>query len=375
MPAETPQGVPESVMFQGFSGLKNIVDRERLGPRDLALGVNIDLDDEGQPHRRRGYSQVASGNFHSLFAATNGVVYGVKDGDLGIVEDDYYFNVLQANILGTHTAGDPNISYWQIGDDIHFTHPDCSGIIKSSTGVVSPWGPSQSFWYSPVVDPSGTLPAIAGKLYGGPPRASALAYYNGRFYLAADKMLWVTVPYLYSLVDKTRGFIQFEDTITMVAVVGDGLYVGTDEGIWFLGGGSFEKLQRRRVMDSPAIPGSLVYIPSELANPPQIGPSYRPNPSMEVSVAFMTTRGFCVGEDGGRCTNLTEASFFFPVARRATGFFRRQDGMNHYICCMQTDGPPVNGARSGDFVDPALKRGNAIWVDVSDTVKAVEKYV
>ncbi len=374
MPAETPQGVPESIVFQSFTGLKNTVDRGKLGPRDLAVAVNVDLDDEGQPHRRRGYTQMATGNFHSLFEASDGTVYGVKNGDLGIIEQDYAFTILQANTAGEHNDGDPNISYWQIGNSIYFTAPYCSGIITHSTGLVSPWGPAQSFWYSPVVDPSSTLPAIAGKLYGEPPRASALAYYNGRLYLGAGKMLWATVFNLYTLVDKTRGFIQFEDDITMVAVVSDGLYVGTTEGIWFLGGASFEKLQRRRVMDSPVVPGSLVYIPSELANPPGVGPSYRPNPEMEVSVAFMTTRGFCVGGDGGRCSNLTEADFFFPVARRAPAFFRRQDGMNHYVCCMQTDGPPVNGARSGDFVDPTIQRGNALWVDVSETAKARESY-
>lgn len=369
MPPETPQGVPESIVLDQFDGIKNTVDRERLGPRDLAGAVNVDLDDAGQPHRRRGRTQVATGNFHSLFETSGGVVYGVKDGDLGIINPDYSSVTLRAGVGGT--AGEGNIAYWELDGKVYFTASYCSGIIVQATGEVNDWGPAQSFWYSPVVDPSPTLPAIAGKLYGRPPNASMLAYYNGRFYLAQGKMLWATALYLYTLVDKTRGFIQFEDEITMVAAVADGLYVGTTEGVWFLGGGGFERLRRVRVMDSPVIPGSFVYIPSELANPPHYGTGYvKP---MEVSVAFMTPRGFCVGEDGGRCTNLTEAKMFFPNAVRASAFWRRQDGMNQYIVCLDSEGGPVNGARTGEYVDAEIVRGNAQWVDVTERVTVMEK--
>lgn len=354
MPAETPQGVPESIILGHFSGLKNTIDRERLSPRDLAVGINIDLDDDGQPHRRRGRTLVASGNFHSLFQANDGTVYGVKDGQLGIVEPDYFFTSL-SEVGGDVSAGDKNIAYWQIDGKIYFTASYCSGIISHAEGLVSDWGPAQSFWYSPVVNPTENLPAIRGKLYGGPPRADTLAYYNGRLYMSAGNMLWVTVFHLYHLVDKTRGFIQFEADITMVGAVSDGLYVGTTEGIYFLQGGSFEKLQRSRVMDAPAIPGTMVYVPQELANPPQVG--QQADTPAQVSVSFMTTRGFCVGEEAGKCTNLTEGTFFFPVGVRGSAFFRRQDGMNHYVVCMDSEGGPMNGARYGDYVDVQLLRG------------------
>lgn len=371
--AETPQGIPESIVFQKFDGLKNTVDRERLGPRDLAAAINIDLDDDGQPHRRRGRTQVGSGNFHSLYQSEDGTVYGVKNGDLGIVRPDYSFDVLQANVGGNYSTGSLNIAYSQIDDQIFFTSAYCSGIITNSTGAITDWGPSQDFWFSPVVDPTATLPAIKGKLYGGPPRADYLAYYNGRIYLAKGKMLWCTVLYLYSLVDKTRGFIQFENDITMVATVADGLFVGTTEGCWFLQGDNFEALKRIRVMDSPVIPGSAVYIPGELANPPQVGPGV--DTPMEVNVAFLTTRGMCVGGDSGKCINLTEGKVFFPVAARAAAYFRRQDGMNQYIVCLDSEGGPVNGARTGDYVDPAIVRGNAAWVDLIENGKAREQYL
>lgn len=367
---ETPQGVPESIVFTHFDGLKNTIDRNSLGPTDLVEAMNIDLDDAGKPHRRRGRTQVASGSFHSGWNAQDGTAYGVKNGDLGIIESDYYFSVLQAGVGGGGLEG--NLNYEQIGDNIYFTSAYSSGIIAHKTGVVSEWGPSQDFLFSPVVDPSPTLPAISPKIYGGPPRATALAYYNGRIYLARKRMLWATILYLYSLVDKTRGFIQFEDDITMVAAVADGLYVGTTEGLWFLHGGSFETLQRTRVMDSAVIPGSMVYIPAELANPPQVGPGV--DSPVQVSIAFMTVRGFCVGEDGGKCTNFTEGKYFFPQAPQSAAFWRRQDGLNQYVLSLQSTADPVNGARIGKYVDPAIRRGNAHWLDVADSANATEQW-
>lgn len=357
MPPETPQGIPESIVFGRFDGLKNTVDRERLSARDLAVAINVDLDDDGQPHRRRGQKLVMSGSTHSLFEADDGTIYGVFNGDLGIIEPGYFLTVLRAGVGGNVSSGDRNISYWQIGDNIYFTAPYCSGIINHPTGVVSDWGPEQSFWYSPVINPSSTLPAIKGKLYAGPPRASDMAYYNGRLYLSHGRMLWATVFQLYTLVDRTRGFIQFETDITMVGVVTDGLYIGTLDGLYFLSGGSFEKLKRTRVMDTPVIAGSMVYVPQELANPPQVPSNY--DTPMQVSLAFMTTRGMCVAEEAGKTTNLTEGKFFFPSGVRASAMFRRQDGMNHYVVCLDSEGGPVDDARFGDYVDAEIIRGKA----------------
>jgi hypothetical protein len=364
MPPVEPQGVPEGMSVGKFDGLKNTVDRERLGPRDLAQAVNVDLDDDGQLHRRRGRVQVATGDFHSLWNANDGTVYGVKDNDLGIVRPDYSFSTVYPNV------GEATIAYCQINDEIFFSNAYCNGVITHSQGVVNDWGPAQDFWLSPVVNPTATLPAIAGRLMGAPPLATILGYYNGRIYLATGRMLWATDFQLYHLVNKTRGFIQFEDEITMVGVVADGVYVGTTQGLWFLGGGSFETLKRVRSMDSPVIPGSMVYIPAELANP------HRPADAtpVEVSVAFMTTRGFCVGQDGGQCLNMTEANFFFPEAVRASAFFRRQDGMNQYITSLDAEGSPVNGARFGDYVDAEIIRGNAQWVDMTEGFGTLEGY-
>ena len=362
-PTEDPK-----IQFGKFDGYTNTVDRHALGPRDLSLALDIDLDDVGLAHRRRGRTQVANGNFHSLWNAEDGTVYGVKNGVLGIINPDYSFVSLGFIVGGSYDAGFGAVAFCQIKHKIYFSFPNGSGIIDHALGTIGPWGPAQDFWYSPVVDPTSTLPPIRGKLLGAPPYANYLTYYNGRIYLATGNMVWATEYFLYNFVDKTKGFFQFEGEVTMLMAVMDGIYVGTTEGLWFLAGGSFAEMKRLRVMDSPVIPGSAVLIPAELANPPQVG-TEAVTP-MEVSVAFMTTRGFCVGEDGGKASNLTENKVFFPVSKRAAAFFRRQDGRNHYVVCADSEGQPVNGAAFGKFVDPEIRRGNVTWIDIGDQARA-----
>ena len=366
MPVPAPdQPAPESIVLDRFDGLKNTVQRERLGPRDLAKAVNVDLDDTGQTRRRRGFTKVASGGFHSLWNANNQVVYGVKDGDLGIVNPDYSFLPLRNNVGGDFSSGASPLAYAQVGDNLYYTCATDAGIIDTAAQVVGDWGPSQDFWLSPVVNPTATLAPIRGKLLGRPPLATSLAYYNGRLYMGSGKVVWATELYLYDLVDKTRTFFPFEGEVLMVGSVVDGIYVGTDEGVWFLSGDSFP-LKRARVMDSPVIPGTMVYIPAELGNPPEIGPFRQENPPMEMAIAFMTTRGFCVGEDGGKATNLTESRFFFPGMARGASMFRRQDGFNQYVVVGDSEGQPVNGAAIGDYVDATIVRARDKWAPLTE---------
>ena len=366
----------EGVVLGRFTGLKNTVDFHELTPEELSRAVNVDIDDSGHLVSRRGYTQKVPGVFHSLYNTIEGVVLGVKDGTLVIINPNFTFTNLRAGIGISPATGDLGLAYEQIKRTVYFTSRTDSGKIDLDALTCSPWGDPQDIWLSPVVNPTPTLAPIAGRLLGAPPLATTLAYFNGRLYLGQGPTLWFTELYLYDLVDRTKTFVQFEGDIVMIGVVADGFYVGTTEGVWFLTPSqayrpeqAYGLLKRVRVMDSPVIPGSAVAIPGELGNPKQESENQEP---MQVSLGFMTTRGFCVGDEGGRCTNMTEATVFFPVAVFAAAMFRRQDGMNHYVVCLTSDGAPVNGARIGKYVDPAIIRGNALWVDIADGAKATE---
>ena len=355
MPPQTPPppDAAQSITLTKFSGLINTVSRERLNANELAIAVNIDIDDRDQIHRRRGYSKKISGDSHSLFTANDGTVYGVINGDLCAILPNYTTHVLKTGINADPSAGLDPLCFTQVGDMIYYSSTTDSG--KIIDGVVQAWGAQNDagIWVSPVVIPTPTLAPVAGRLLGKPPMATVMSYFNGRIYMGCGRLLWATELYLYDFVDKTRNFLQFEGDITMIGTVGDGIYVGTDEGLWFLAGPTFP-LKRTRIMDSAVIRGSMVDIPAELANPPQV-PADADTP-VKVSISFLTETGFCVGQDSGSAVNFTEDKFIFPVMQRVAAFYRRQDGMNQYIAVCDSAGTPTDTARFGEYLDPICIR-------------------
>jgi hypothetical protein len=187
-----------------------------------------------------------------------------------------------------------------------------------------------------------------------PPQATDMAYYNGRLYLGQGRTLWATELYLYNFVDATSGYKLFEADITMIGAVTDGVYVGTKEGLWFLSGPTFAEMKRTWAMDAGVIPGSMVTMPGELGNPPQV-PLVAETP-VESGIMFMTTKGVCMGTDGGKVTNMTETKFVFPEAVGAAALYRQQDGVNQYIAALQNGGSPVQASAIGDYLDVTIIR-------------------
>src|SRR5208337_3696642 len=99
-----PQPAPPPdppVMFDAFDGLNNIFEPEHLGPRDLVYGVNVDLDDKGHPHRRRGYTKLDSGRYSNLFASDDGTPYCMRSGALGRLQRDFSFVTLATGFPDT----------------------------------------------------------------------------------------------------------------------------------------------------------------------------------------------------------------------------------------------------------------------------------
>ena len=342
-------------VLNSWTGLKNTLQPERLDPKDLVRARNVVLDDSGQPSRRRGYTLKLRGNVHSLFTSYQGVVLGVVNSELGIINPDYSHQPLA--FVGTDpTIGMPPLAYAQVGDLVYYVGDMDRGIVNILERSWGPWGDPEDLWLSPVVNPTATLPAIAGKLLRQPPHATSMTYYNGRLYLAQNRTLWATELYLYNFVDATSGYKLFEADITMIGAVTDGIYVGTKECLWFMTGPTFAEMKRTWALDAGVIPGSMVYMPGELANPPQV-PLVAVTPGVS-GVMFLTTKGVCLGSDSGKVTNMTETKYIFPEAVDAAALFRQQDGVNQYIATLQNGGSPLQSAAIGDHLDVTIIRGS-----------------
>jgi hypothetical protein len=334
----------DNISFGQFTGLKNTVARERLTPTELEVAKNVDIDDVGQLRRRRGYALVSAANYHSLFTADDGTVYGVRNGNLGVIRENYTFQQVVAGV------GGGRIAYVQVGPTVYFSSSDTNGKIDHATKVASPWGAadSQNTWLSPVINPVPGLPPVKGKLLGKPPLATSLAYYNGRIYMAQGRAVWATELYLYDFVDKTKTYTLYESDVQVLAAMTDGLYVGTEDAIWFQSG-PFNEMRRVASVNSGALPGSVASIPPHLIPDQFMG-------NTRSAIMVMTHGGLCLGLDGGNMMNLTQTKVIFPEAIRVNSLFREQDGVNQYIGVADSGGSPASNARIGDYVDAEIRR-------------------
>ncbi len=344
--ASQPPADPSSIILGSFSGIKNTVSPERLREGELEAAVNVDIDDAGQLRRRRGYVQRDAANYHSAETIA-GRTFVVRDGMLGTLGTNFVFSALTE-------AGPDKLSYTSVGDTVYFGSRSVSG--KIVDGVAQAWGQAggDGQWISPVMRPTDTLGAIAGRMLGAVPMATEIEHYKGRIYLANERLLWATELYLYDLVDKTKNFIQFENDITMVRAVDDGLYVGTTAQLFFLQGTFAEGLKRSIVVDAPVIPGSAVLAPTA-----DVHPQARSGPVPEgTSPVFMTGDGVCVGLDGGQVFNLTRGRVVFPGAQSAAALYRSDQGANAYLAVADSAGGPSANARIGDYVDAEIVRAS-----------------
>lgn len=334
-----PQVVPpDSLVLSGFSGLKNVVRSEKLQPEELEIAVNIDLDDAGQASQRVGQVKLLSGSFGSAFNMDDGRLICVKDGSIVHLRDDLTFATIVTGV------GDAPVCYVQVGPWVYWSSPSRNGKIAVDDLSSHGWGVAQGWLsYAPV---SANIGPVGGRRVGPPPPCTSMCWNGGRIFMAVGTLVWFTDLFNYEQVDLTRNYWPFEGQVAWVGSTSQDIYVGTSEGVWYVGGGTLEPT-RKRVMDGAAVPGSLVTIPSELGNP--IALKRKPDQEAAVSLAFMTTHGYCAAYDNANAFNISELTFLFPSAEGAASTFRQQNGMNQYLVDLKGSGQPVGRAAFGAY--------------------------
>lgn len=347
----------DSLVLSAFSGLKNTVRPERLQVDELEVAINVDLDDAGQPSQRTGMVKLASGAWGSAFNANDGRLFCVKDGALGWVDAAANFHA----IVGV--GDEARVCWCQVGDTIYWSSQTQNGKIDAIALTNARWGVDEQ-WLSFAPDTPNTGP-VAGRLVGPPPPCRSMCWNGGRIFMAVGSLVWFTDLFNYEVVDRVSGYWPFEGDVVWIGSTTRDVYVGTTEGVWYVGGGTREP-RRKRIMDGAATPGSLVTIPAELGNP--IALRRKPDQESAIALAFMTTHGYCVAYDDGDAFNLTEGTFLFPQAQEAAATFRQQIGMNQYLVDLKGSGAPSGLAAFGDRVEANVSP--LVWAGEGSTVLA-----
>jgi hypothetical protein len=144
---------PGTVPIDSFKGLNNVLRPENTPQDFLKKAENIDIDKSGKIHKRKGYTKVDTGVYTSLWASENGNgCYGVKDGNLVRIHDDYSTSLVRSNV------GPDPISFDEINNQIFYSSISVNGVIEN--GISRSWGIASYL-------PSPTLSSVTGSLDSG----------------------------------------------------------------------------------------------------------------------------------------------------------------------------------------------------------------
>lgn len=312
-------------------GTDNVSDPVNLQPRGgtiyLREILNIDIDDEGKPHRRKGShsNAIVSGRIHSLWSNVRIILF-VQDGVLMKLKRDL------SGAVQLVTGVDPNdpMAYVGVGDNIvFFSNSSIVGHVIGELAYPFP-NPQQQF---------------KQRMIGG----QLLEFYNGRLYVANKRNLFYSDATILTRMDTRKNVIAFPGRITMLKAVGNGLYVSSENETKgetvFLAGAAPGDFINRSVLDEAALEGSAVSLEGD-----ELGRG-----GMGKTVYFATPSGLYKGYPDGLISQRQDGVFSIEdEAKKVTATIREVDGYQQYIMVYQLK--PEIGGIAGEYVAPVPKQ-------------------
>lgn len=283
-------------LMAGSIGLNNAIDPhrhyfdEKVGLKEMAAAVNVDIDSRMRVSRRKGYaSALAITGAHSLFNAGQYALFVAGDA-LTVLEKDYSYTPIRNVTIGLR------MSYATVGDKIYYANGSETGYVTNRLSYV--W--TAAAYVGPQTN----------KEFTAPPVGNLLSLYRGRMFVVKGDVAYYSEPFAYSWFNAASNYFNLPGVATMFQAVDDGFFVGTADEIWFFSGVAPNEMSPRRVADYGVIAGTVANVVGRQLN----------EVVQSKNVLFMTTpKGVCIGLDGGVFTNLTEQRLVFPSSTLGAG--------------------------------------------------------
>lgn len=369
-----------------FLGINNIADETRLREGEFATATDVDIGSRGNLMSRRGRTRLLSGDdVHSVFHTSFGLLACV-DSDLllvseaGVVQRTVYptlgytrvwctklpdgrvaFSNGLINGLCTATAtqlwgvptpvdagvgidGDTLYQITYVRDSDNLEGPPLYGNLIDTTeaiiGLPVLAGHSINVYFAPYGDTmflAGTTSSDTYQHDGGllgtqfvgsglsqPPVGRVLTTWNSRVLIADGNVLWATRPMQPELIDLTQDFIQLPAAITALYGTGDGLFVGTEDGMYYMNGLVFGDMKAQSIASGFVALGSLVEIPLSYLNE-----KLRPQNILQGALCLIDGAIHLI-HGAGQIIGLT-SSTYRATAREVNATVRIRDGVMHYL--------------------------------------------
>lgn len=158
------------------------------------------------------------------------------------------------------------------------------------------------------------------------PVGTITAFWRGRVLVAQGDVLWASRPMAPHLAD-WRDFKPMGARITAVVPVDDGIYVGTDADLVYLGGSTWDQLTYNAMQRGAVVLGSGVLAPGEDL---KLGDGTGSRSAMVCIAGGEIVAGF----NGGQTTGLT-GDRYKTTATEVCATFREVDGIPQYLAVPQ----------------------------------------
>lgn len=283
-------------LMAGSTGLNNAIDPHRhyfddkVGLKEMAAAVNVDVDSRMRVSRRKGYTNVLIAvGAHSLFSVGQYALY-VAGNALTVMEKDYSTTPIRNVSVGAR------MSYANTGDKVYYANGFETGYVSNRL--------SYAWTAAAYVGPQ------TNKEFTAPPIGNLLSLYRGRMYVVRGSVAYYSEPFAYSWFNEAYNYFALPGAATMFHAVDDGFFVGTADEIWYFGGVTPNEIMPRRVADYGVIAGTAAVVVGRQLN----------EVVQSKNVLFMATpKGVCMGLDGGVFANLTEQKLVIPSSTLGAG--------------------------------------------------------
>lgn len=288
------------VRFKKILGIDNTSDltSDRVKGQGVFLYEcdNVDIDDEGKPHRRTGDGE--------LVVSGSGKHSGWSDGEIFLYVDGTEFKKFPDTTLITDIDPTDRMAYVRGPTKIFFANGSIVGYIDPSTALPYPFpNPNQEFKI---------------RMMGG----QALEIYNSRLYAANASNLFFSDATVLTRMDKRRNAIAFHNRITMAKAVVDGMYVGIDDAVYFLKGPDATDFTQIKITDNGVVEGTAITVDDD-----DIGRG------ITGKVAYWVSKTGCVykGLPGGAVFECQDGRFFMENLDAGTSILMFDHGYYQYL--------------------------------------------
>ncbi len=164
------------------------------------------------------------------------------------------------------------------------------------------------------------------------PAGVALGYSKGRLYSAIGNIVAYSMPYNLGLYRPAIDFIPLDASVTLLAGVEGGIYIGTTKAVYFLPAGTPEQSSLQTVAGFGAVRGTLAALPDS------------------TDVMFFTDRGPVRATASGAITLLQDRDIAFSKSDAGAAIVRESNGMRQFVAALSNPAPS-GAAVVGSYMD------------------------